>query len=1187
MLSLFVRKLTIPFELKTPKYVSPIYAGIFILLCVFQNTAYAQNNWTYRSSTYFIGNPGIAPNGDIIVTGNDDNVYSISPSGELNWKYQTSEYDISSPTVTNDGSVYVTSFFYGAFIKISSTGELIEHRSTTEAGGSVAIGANNLVHAGSIYGLSAYSQDGDVAWSAGLNGWEDIGVTIAADGTLYIPTYNVNEDGSYSRLYALTSDGQEKWHIEVGDDEPGEWEHFRSRVGIDEQGNVYIGSAHEVGGFVRSFAPDGTRRWSQYTSTGVYHTPVIDNNGNVYVTASERNNSFADYIYAFDQDGRSLWNIDIKEGISFSPVVAQDGSIYFATKDGTIREVNSSGRQTDILSIGSEVTTGINIADNGTLYFGTRDGRLHAITKSNGGLATSQWPIAGGNALNFGRLSNQTDFDMDGITDDEDLDDDGDSVPDTEDEFPLDPNEHSDFDGDGIGDNEDTDDDNDGVEDNVDSEPFDASIGNSVAWSFATTPSLNNALTLDHSQNLVISSGKSITSYTNQGELLWSSELPESGMSEPTISLQGDIYATYFYPGGIFALDSSGQFQWEYKTSEAGGSPAVAGDGTIYFGTVASNDQSSFYALNRDGTLKWSTKLTGWTDLNVAMDASGIIYAPAYNVSIGSEFGSMLHALSKDGELLWSANIDDNLGRSIALGSEGDIFLGSNQGNLYKFSSEGKKLWGFETSYLNVSQPAIDNDGNIYFGTTAKSSGQSAKLFAVNTDGELVWDFEVNGSIKSAPLLTSNGDIYFGTSENRIFLLNSEGVLQREIPTDSAMISAPTILTDGTILFGSEYGTIYALNEGSGQLANSAWPKANNNQYNNANADLDGDLVSNLVEQSMGLDPTNADSDSDQVSDGAEIAMGRDPLTAPYISTDFDANYFADQLFRDSETNEWTLRLASHDETESQLLSVPLSKASAWEFSGTGDFNFDGKTDVLLQNQSSGRWYLYNMDGERVAKRGYLNLNGDPNVNVKAIRDFNNDGKSDLLLRDSVTGFWSLAYLDNQALVSNNGIQLSKGKNWDIAAVADLSGNGSVDIVLRNSASGAWYAYFFSEQKLLRRGYIRDLTNDTSLMVFGSADFNGDGKADILLSDQSTTGWQINLMNGSDIEETISLSVTELQDTDSVMLDDFNGDGQIDIAVHQPQTKQITIFYLVDGEVTNDAIFEAPGLNNRVQQLLQ
>ena len=68
--------------------------------------------------------------------------------------------------------------------------------------------------------------------------------------------------------------------------------------------------------------------------------------------------------------------------------------------------------------------------------------------------------------------ADQLDTDNDGDGDECDTDDDNDGTPDTEDAFPLDPNEDTDTDGDGTGDNADTDDDNDGIPDTEDNFPL-------------------------------------------------------------------------------------------------------------------------------------------------------------------------------------------------------------------------------------------------------------------------------------------------------------------------------------------------------------------------------------------------------------------------------------------------------------------------------------------------------------------------------------------------------------------------------------------------------------------------------------------------------------------------------------------------------------------------------------------
>lgn len=79
------------------------------------------------------------------------------------------------------------------------------------------------------------------------------------------------------------------------------------------------------------------------------------------------------------------------------------------------------------------------------------------------------------------------DRDMDGIPENIDPDDDNDLVNDTEDAFPLDPDESVDTDGDDVGNNEDMDDDGDGVPDSEDLDPLNPAVGGDVTPPSAPT----------------------------------------------------------------------------------------------------------------------------------------------------------------------------------------------------------------------------------------------------------------------------------------------------------------------------------------------------------------------------------------------------------------------------------------------------------------------------------------------------------------------------------------------------------------------------------------------------------------------------------------------------------------------------------------------------------------------------
>ncbi|RLF69696.1 MAG: hypothetical protein DRN35_05655, partial [Thermoplasmata archaeon] len=62
-----------------------------------------------------------------------------------------------------------------------------------------------------------------------------------------------------------------------------------------------------------------------------------------------------------------------------------------------------------------------------------------------------------------------------------------------------------------------------------------------------------------------------------------------------------------------------------------------------------------------------------------------------------------------------------------------------------------------------------------------------------------------------------------------------------------------------------------------------------------ANADMDGDGLTNVEEFSAGTDPNNADSDSDGLPDGWEVEHEMDPADPSDAQMDFD--YFGGEEF--------------------------------------------------------------------------------------------------------------------------------------------------------------------------------------------------------------------------------------------------------------------------------------------------
>jgi hypothetical protein len=121
------------------------------------------------------------------------------------------------------------------------------------------------------------------------------------------------------------------------------------------------------------------------------------------------------------------------------------------------------------------------------------------------------------------------------------------------------------------------------------------------------------------------------------------------------------------------------------------------------------------------------------------------------------------------------------------------------------------------------------------------------------------------------------------------------------------------------------------------------------------------------------------------------------------------------------------------------------------------DFNGDGKPDILWQDPTLGTLTIWLMDGVTRTGSSPLNPGQAPtNWRIAGVGDFDGDGKPDIVWQDAVAGrigFWAMdgITMTSSALFTPGQAPLP----WRIVAVADYDGDGWPDLVFQDETSGS------------------------------------------------------------------------------------------------------------------------------------
>jgi hypothetical protein len=130
-----------------------------------------------------------------------------------------------------------------------------------------------------------------------------------------------------------------------------------------------------------------------------------------------------------------------------------------------------------------------------------------------------------------------------------------------------------------------------------------------------------------------------------------------------------------------------------------------------------------------------------------------------------------------------------------------------------------------------------------------------------------------------------------------------------------------------------------------------------------------------------------------------------------------------------------------------------------WKLVGADDFVGDGKAEVLWRNSSTGEVNLWTIDGPAAGQtHGQTVAFLGNGWNVGGTGDFNGDGKADILWFDTVTGQVVVWEMNGPTVLAAQPIG-DPGPQWRVVDVADITGDGKADILWRDTGTGQVVAW--------------------------------------------------------------------------------------------------------------------------------
>jgi hypothetical protein len=313
------------------------------------------------------------------------------------------------------------------------------------------------------------------------------------------------------------------------------------------------------------------------------------------------------------------------------------------------------------------------------------------------------------------------------------------------------------------------------------------------------------------------------------------------------------------------------------------------------------------------------------------------------------------------------------------------------------------------------------------------------------------------------------------------------------------------------------------------------------NNFFNINGDSLNWAGVNTFAFSSGQVPTDGAHEAERAFNSTAITIGiNSPTnfagvtgTIPLPPSDFNMDGYSDVIWQDPVTGMAQVWFLGGAQGTSTIGAVNLTASNTWRIVGVGDFNRDGRPDVVWQDPVTGAaqvWFLGGAQGNVVT--GAANLSTGNSWRIMSIADFNGDGQPDIIWQDPVTGLAQIWLMGGaQGTILTGAVNLTASNSWRIVGTGDFNQDGHPDVVWQDPVSGTVQIWYLGGAQGNVVTIAVNLTGSNIWGIAAVADFNLDGHPDVVFQDPvsgASQVWFLGGTQGTTITGTAALSGSNL-----------------------------------------------------------